>query len=79
MEPENGLNGGVPGAPSPKKGKPSGHIPWNKGILNGKKGIPTGPRGKQKNPAPKVECPHCGKIGNRNMTRDHFDNCKMKP
>ena len=61
--------------PSPLKGKP-----------NGRKGIPTGPSpqkgkptGKQKNPALKVECPHCGKIGNRNMTRDHFDNCKMKP
>jgi hypothetical protein len=78
------------GIPSPKKGKPSGKkgIPkgkpaWNKGIStgpNGRKGIPTGPSGKQKNPAPEVECPHCGLVGKGgNMTRYHFDNCKMKP
>jgi hypothetical protein len=64
------------GKPSPLKGKP-----------NGKKGIPTGPSpkkgnpsGKQQNPAPEVECPHCGLVGRGgNMTRYHFDNCKMKP
>ena len=67
------------GTTSPKKGKPSGKIPWNKGISTGqskRKGIPSGPqgprgkqknpsgpRGKQKNPAPEVECPHCGLVG----------------
>ena len=26
-----------------------------------------------------VECPHCGKVGNKpNLTRWHFDNCKLK-
>lgn len=31
----------------------------------------------QRRPKPKVECPHCGKIGgNSLMTRYHFDNCK---
>ena len=30
------------------------------------------------NPRPKVECPHCGKIGNSMvMPRWHFDNCKL--
>lgn len=38
------------------------------------------PRGKQKNPAPKVICPHCLLIGSSfGMTRFHFDNCKLKP
>ena len=51
-----------------------------KGKPNGRKGIPTGPNGKQQNPAPKVECPHCGKIGGSNtMQRWHFDNCSKKP
>lgn len=28
---------------------------------------------------PKVECPHCGKIGAKSpMIRHHFDNCKLK-
>ena len=30
-------------------------------------------------PKPKIECPHCGKIGgNSQMKRWHFDQCKMK-
>ena len=49
----------------------------------GKQQNPSGPRGtsgKQQNPAPEVECPHCGLVGRGgNMTRYHFDNCKMKP
>ena len=88
--PENGLDGAVAGTPSPKKGIPTGKkgIPsGRKGIPsplkdkpNGKQGISTGPNGPQQNPAPKVECPHCGKIGNRGaMKRWHFDNCKKKP
>ena len=60
------------GRPSPLKGRPSGPSP--------RKGIPTGPSGKQKNPAAEVECPHCGLVSRGgNMTRHHFDNCKMKP
>ena len=55
-----------------RKGKPA----WNKGIPSPKKGIPNG---KQQNPAPEVECPHCGLVGRGNMTRYHFDNCKKKP
>jgi len=36
------------------------------------KGIPKGPQ-------EQVECPHCGKIGGKNlMSRYHFDNCKYK-
>ena len=62
------------GKPSPRKGIPNG----KKGISTGpspKKGIPTGP---QRNPAPKVECPHCGLVGRGGtMNRWHFDNCKM--
>lgn len=31
------------------------------------------------NPKPKLECPHCKKIGgNSNMVRYHFNNCKLK-
>jgi hypothetical protein len=64
-EARKGKPNGREGKPSPLKGKPSP-----------KKGIPSG---KQQNPAPEVECPYCGKIGNRNMmTRYHFDNCKAK-
>jgi hypothetical protein len=38
-----------------------------KNISNAKKGIPK----------PKIECPHCGKIGGTpQMKRYHFDNCK---
>ena len=90
MKPENGLDGGFDGPPW-NKGIPA----WNKGIPAGRQQNPSGPRGpqqnptgprgprgprgKQQNPAPEVECPHCGKIGKRNMTRDHFDNCKRKP
>lgn len=30
-------------------------------------------------PKPKIECPHCGKIGGvPQMKRHHFDNCKTK-
>ena len=46
---ENGLDGGVPGLPSPKKGKSSPR----KGIPYGPSGTqqnPSGPRGKQQNP-----------------------------
>jgi hypothetical protein len=87
----NGKKGIPTGKPAWNKGKPSP----KKGIPNGKKGIPNGPqqnpsgptgprgpygpRGPQKNPAPEVECPHCGLVGRGgNMTRKHFDNCKMK-
>ena len=58
-----------------------------------KKGIPQSPEhiknradakrgkssGKQKNPAPEVECPHCGLVGRGGgMKRYHFDNCKSR-
>jgi hypothetical protein len=34
----------------------------------------------QRKLSPKIECPHCGKIGENNaMKRWHFDNCKLKP
>ena len=73
------------GKSSPLKGKPTGP--------NGRKGKPTGPhsaeskqkmsdakKGKPTGPRPKVECPHCGKIGGGGaMEQWHFDNCKMKP
>ena len=27
---------------------------------------------------PKIKCPHCDKVGDKsNMSRWHFDNCKM--
>ena len=82
--PKKGIPTGKPswnkGIPSKKKGIPSGQIPWNKGISTGpspRKGMPYG---KQRNPAPKVKCPHCGLVGDPgNMTRHHFDNCKKKP
>ena len=85
--PLKGIPNGKKGKPNGKKGKPNGRkgkpSPL-KGIPSGKKGIPNGPSGKQQNPSgprPKVECPHCGKIGGggSNMTRYHFDNCKKKP
>jgi hypothetical protein len=86
MEPENGLNG----APSGTRGKqqnPHGpygpYGPRGPSGPSGKQQNPHGPRGpygKQKNPAPEVECPHCGLVGRGgNMTRRHFDNCKRKP
>ena len=38
------------------------------------------PKGKQQNPAPKIECPHCGLVGGTSaMKHYHFDNCKKKP
>jgi hypothetical protein len=90
---ENGLDGGVKGAlspkkgiptgkPSPKKGKPSGKQQNPSGPYgpSGKQQNPSGPRGKRQNPAPKVECPHCGKIGGISaMKQWHFDNCKFNP
>ena len=85
IDPENGLDGGVPGVPSPLKGESSGRkgkTAWNKGKPTGPRGPqqnPSGPRGKQQNPAPKVECPHCGSVGGGNMKRWHFDNCPKKP
>jgi hypothetical protein len=38
-------------------------------------------RGRRAGSSPKKEktCPHCGKFGKVNMTRWHFDNCKLKP
>jgi hypothetical protein len=80
---------GKKGVPSKKKGKtygPSGRKGKTYGP-NGRKGMPSkkkgktyGPTGKQQNPAPEVECPHCGTIGKSNvMKRRHFDNCKKKP
>jgi len=64
-----------PTGPNGRQGKPTGP--------RGKQQNPHGPRGpygKQRNPAPEVKCPHCGLVGRGgNMTRRHFDNCKMKP
>ena len=61
---ENGLDGGFTGPRRPRG-------PY------GPQQNPSGPRGPQQNPAPKVECPHCGKIGNSGpMKRWHFDHCK---
>jgi hypothetical protein len=99
--PENGLDGAPKGAPSKKKGKPTGPNK-GRGKLRGKQGKqqnphgprgprgptgpygkqqnPHGPKGKQQNPAPKIECPHCGLVGGTSaMKRHHFDNCKKKP
>ena len=45
------------------------------GKIGGKKTAENGMTPFQK----KVECPHCGKIGQlANMKRHHFDNCKFK-
>ena len=86
---KKGIPSGRKGEPSEKKGKlagkqrnPSGLAPWNKGIS-------TGPHSAESNQQrsdtltgttqPKVECPHCGKIGGAGpMKRWHFDNCKKK-
>jgi hypothetical protein len=82
-----GPNGrrGIPTGLSPKKGKPSGQIPWNKGKTigpNKSRGVPRGPnkgRGTPHGPQAKVTCPHCGKIGGvGNMKRWHFDKCPKK-
>jgi hypothetical protein len=74
-----GPNGkkGIPTGPRGKQQNPSGdRAPRGP---TGKQQNPSGPHGKQKNPAPEVECPHCGLVGRGgNMTRHHFDNCKMK-
>jgi hypothetical protein len=44
---------------------------WSQRISEGNKGV--------KRPRPKVQCPHCGKVGDQSlMTRWHFDNCKVK-
>ena len=59
LEPENGLDGGVTGVPSPLKGRPSplkGKPSPKKGRPSGpspRKGIPIGPTGKQQNPSNK--------------------------
>ena len=91
---KKGIPNGRKGIPSGQipwnkgmKGIPTGRPAWNKGIPNRRKGIPLSdehkqnlrkPKGKQKNPAAEVECPHCGLVGRGgNMTRKHFDNCKM--
>jgi hypothetical protein len=71
------------GKPNGRKGKPHSDESKKK-ISDAKKGKPNGKRGKtsgkQQNPAPEVECPHCGLVGRGGgMTRHHFDNCKMKP
>jgi hypothetical protein len=77
---ENGLDGSPVGPTGPrgKQQNPSNTPPWNKGLPSEGKGIS---RGKQRNPAPEVECPYCGLVsrGGGNMKRWHFDNCKMKP
>jgi hypothetical protein len=38
-------------------------------------------RGRKAGSSPRKEktCPHCGRFGKGNMTRWHFDNCKLKP
>jgi hypothetical protein len=67
---------------SGKKGNPSGpqQNPHGPRGPTGPQLNPSGPRGPQKNPAPEVECPHCGLVGRGgNMKRYHFDNCKKKP
>ncbi len=90
---ENGLDGGFTGprrprgpygpqqnpsgprGPSGPQQNPSG--PRGPYGPYGPQQNPSGPRGPQQNPAPKVECPHCGKIGNSGpMKRWHFDHCK---
>ena len=66
---------GIPTGPSPLKGKPS---PL-KGKPSPLKGKPSPLKGKPNGPAPKVECPHCGKIGGIGpMARWHFDTCPKK-
>ena len=71
------------GKPNGRKGKPHSDASKKK-MSDAKKGKPNGKKGKtsgkQQNPAPEVECPHCGLVGRGGgMARHHFDNCKMKP
>jgi hypothetical protein len=55
------------------------HSTESKQKMSGPRG-PNITKGIPKGPQPKVECPHCGLVGgSSNMTRHHFDNCKMKP
>jgi hypothetical protein len=55
---------------------------WSKGIKKGKQSAETIEKRKiamTGNPKPKVECPHCSKIGGISaMKRWHFDNCKLR-
>ena len=73
---ENGLDGNPKGSTHSDASKKK-MSDAKKGKPNGKKGKTSG---KQQNPAPEVECPHCGLVGRGGgMARHHFDNCKMKP
>ena len=64
------------GRPSSLKGRPSSL----KGRPSPKKGKPSGKQQNPSGPRPKVECPHCGKIGGGGaMAQWHFDNCRMNP
>lgn len=60
-----------------------GSIPWNKGLKlpdSYKRKHSQDAIAKMKKPRPKVQCPHCLKVGGLGaMKRYHFDNCKMIP
>ncbi len=73
----------------PYRGK---KCPWNSRahseesrmkMSKARKGVPKSEAHKQKlseanKKVPLLTCPHCGKQGQRNMRRWHFDNCRLK-
>ena len=76
--PLKGIPSGKKGIPNGRKGIPTGPSPL-KGKPSPLKGKPSPLKGKPNGPAPKVECPHCGKIGGIGpMARWHFDTCPKK-